>query len=187
MVVVVVSPAMVVVVVVGPPAVTSLTTSCTKLSTVVSMVPAATVVLQSALPTAFPYAVENLPSALLRQVLSTGWPLLTAFAWHLSLPPAFLPAALSSPALHLLAVGVPVPPLISVTRSLMKLSTFVSMVPASTVVWQSALPTAFPYAVENLPSTLLRQVLSTARPLEVAFDQHFTLPPALLLAALISP
>jgi len=54
-----------------------------------------------------------------------------------------LPAARISFELHLLAVGVPVPPFISVTRSVMKLSTFVSIVPAVVPLMQSPLPVAF--------------------------------------------
>jgi hypothetical protein len=64
-------------------------------------------------------------------------PFAAAFSSHVSTAPAFLPAAASSFALQLLAVGVPVLPSIAPTRSLTKLSTVVSVVPAVIVPAQS--------------------------------------------------
>ena len=71
---------MVVVVVVAPVAVSSLFTSAAKLSTFVSMSPWLTVVLQSAAAVAFFQDAPNLVLALPVHVVSSGSPLLAAFA-----------------------------------------------------------------------------------------------------------
>src|SRR5579862_6282465 len=142
-------------------------TSSTKPSTWPSTVPASALVRHEPASIALAYAAENFVPAVMRHVESVGCPLPTAFAWHLSFANAFFPAAVHSFDVHLLAVVMPLSSVVS--RPVMTPSTLPSIVPASVVVRQSPAVTAFPYAVENFVSAIMRHVGSVICPLPTAF------------------
>src|SRR5262249_25272527 len=122
--------------------------------------------------------LPNLASALRVQSGSTTRALArTALDTHLAFAAAFLPTARIFFASQLLATNGPRPlPVTVATMSSTNASTFASIVPASPLVKQSPVPSAFVKPLENLNSAALRQPGTTVAPLAAAFEKHLLFP-----------